>query len=202
MSIDIINRWTGAILRSSETAATVAQAVIEAVDNAANLRDANLGGANLRDANLRDANLRDANLGDANLRDADLRGADLRGANLRDANLGGADLRDANLRDADLRDANLRDADLRGANLGGANLGGAKQFIMQIQGSNHQIVAIDDDIQIGCQRYLLSYWLLNFEEIGARNGYDAFQIAEYGDHLQYIQRRLAAWKQIKAEAAQ
>ena len=32
----------------------------------------------------------------SNLRDADLWGADLRGANLRGANLGGADLRDAN----------------------------------------------------------------------------------------------------------
>ena len=90
--IEIIHRYTQAVLYKSEFAITTCEAAVEAVGSDANLRDANLSGANLRDANLS--------------------GADLRGASLR-----GADLRDANLSDADLSDADLRGASLRGANL-------------------------------------------------------------------------------------
>jgi uncharacterized protein YjbI with pentapeptide repeats len=98
--IEIKSRWNGSVLYTAENAQDVRQALTEAVE----------GGANLRDANLRGANLRDANLGGANLRDANLGGANLRGANLRGANLRGANLRGANLRDAYLGGANLRGA--------------------------------------------------------------------------------------------
>jgi Pentapeptide repeats (8 copies) len=98
MAIEIKNRWTDNVLWASETASSVREALIAAVE----------GGANLRGANLRDANLGDADLGGANLRDANLGGANLRDADLGDADLGGADLRDADLRDADLRGANLQ----------------------------------------------------------------------------------------------
>jgi len=110
--IEIVHRYTRAVLYAAATADTIAEAVVEAISAGANLQ-----GANLQDANLRDANLRDADLRDADLRGANLRGANLRGANLRDADLRDADLRDANLRDADLRDANLRGAVLTGADL-------------------------------------------------------------------------------------
>jgi hypothetical protein len=85
--IDIPNRWTRAITFHSETANTIAEALAEAIQRGADLRDTDLTGANLRGANLRGADLRNANL----------RGADLRGADLRNADLTGADLRGADL---------------------------------------------------------------------------------------------------------
>ena len=99
---------------------TVIEAVIEAVNCKADLREANLRGADLRGANLSGADLYGANLYGADLRGADLyganlRGADLRGANLYGANLSGADLYGANLSGANLREANLREANLSGA---------------------------------------------------------------------------------------
>ena len=153
MGMDILNRWTRAILLSSETAQTIADAVVEAVQRGAELSW------------------------------ADLRGADLSGANLR-----GADLREANLREADLREANLSEADLSEAD----------NFVMQIQGSCHQIVAVDDDVRIGCQRRTLAKWLSVFQSIGTEHGYTAFQIEEYGDHLRYFARRMEAWQARKA----
>ena len=71
---------------------TLKEAVVEAVNNRANLSGANLSGADLSWADLRRANLYRANLREANLREANLREADLRRANLRGANLRGADL--------------------------------------------------------------------------------------------------------------
>jgi hypothetical protein len=115
--IEILNRWTRAVMYSSEASKTIAEAVAEA-----RLRDADLSGADLSGADLRDADLSGADLSGAVLRDAVLRDADLRGADLSDADLSGADLRGADLSDADLRDAVLRDADLRGADLRGADL--------------------------------------------------------------------------------
>ena len=158
MGMDILNRWTRAILLSSETAQTIADAVVEAVQRGAELSW------------------------------ADLRGADLSGANLRGADLRGADLRGADLRGADLREANLSEADLSEAD----------NFVMQIQGSCHQIVAVDDDVRIGCQRRTLAKWLSVFQSIGTEHGYTAFQIEEYGDHLRYFARRMEAWQARKA----
>jgi len=117
--IEIKNRLTGSILFQSDRE-TIKEAIVEAVENNANLSD-----ANLRDANLRGADLCGADLCGADLCDANLRGANLRGANLRGANLCGADLCGADLCDANLRGANLRGANLRGANLCGADLCGA-----------------------------------------------------------------------------
>ena len=72
--IEILNRYTKAVLYSAADAQTVAEAVAAAVKSGAHLRGAHLGGAHL---------------GGANLREADLYGADLRGAGLRGADLGG-----------------------------------------------------------------------------------------------------------------
>ena len=99
--IDIINRWTDAIMRHSETADTIAQAVMEAIK----------GGANLRDA---------------------------------------------------------------------------KQYVIRIQGSRHEINVIDRDVRIGCKRMTLDEWLTEFEAIGEEQGYTPQQIAEYGAHLRHI----------------
>ena len=109
--------------------------------------------------------------------DADtLRGADLRGADLR-----GADLRGADLRGADLSGAGLRGADLR-----------CKQYICQIHASRHAIVAIDDDVRIGCYRKPMAEWLETFEAVGRENGYTEAEIAEYGGWLRQIAAVLAA----------
>ena len=84
--IEIKNRLTGSILFQSDRE-TIKEAIVEAVENNANLSD-----ANLRDANLRGADLCGADLCGADLCDANLRGANLRGANLCGADLCGADL--------------------------------------------------------------------------------------------------------------
>jgi hypothetical protein len=120
MTIEIKNRWTGAII-TTINAANLRSADLRSAD----LRSADLRSADLRSADLRSADLRSADLGGADLRSADLGGADLGGADLGGANLRSANLRSANLRSADLRSANLRSANLRGADLGGADLGGA-----------------------------------------------------------------------------
>ena len=70
--MEILNRYSRAVLYSSATADTIAKAVIEA----------NLRGVDLREANLRGADLRGADLHEANLRGANLHGANLHGANL------------------------------------------------------------------------------------------------------------------------
>jgi len=111
--LEIKNRWTGAVIYSSSKT-TFKDAVVEAVNEGANLRGADFYGADFYGADLRGADLEGANL-----RGADLRGADLEGANLRGADLRGADLRGANLRGANLRGADLEDANLEGANFYG-----------------------------------------------------------------------------------
>ena len=68
---EIKNRWTGEVVYSSSNT-TYKDAVEEAVENEANLREADLRGANLYGADLRGANLRGANLYEANLRGANL----------------------------------------------------------------------------------------------------------------------------------
>ena len=100
-------------------------------------------------------------------------------------------LRWANLRGADLRWANLRGANLAEADLRGANLR-AKQYICQIQASRHAMVAIDDDVRIGCQRKPLAQWLETFEAVGRENTYTEAEIAEYGGWLRQIAAVLAA----------
>ena len=100
-------------------------------------------------------------------------------------------LRRADLSGADLRWANLRGADLSRANLLGANLR-ARQYVCQIHASRHAIVAIDDDVRIGCLHKPLAEWLETFEAVGRENGYTEAEIAEYGGWLRQIAAVLAA----------
>jgi uncharacterized protein YjbI with pentapeptide repeats len=100
MSIEILHRYTRAVLRTVE---------------ADTLRGANLRGADLTGANLTGAHLTGADLTWAHLTGADLTGADLTWAHLTGADLRGADLTWADLRGADLTWAHLTGADLRGA---------------------------------------------------------------------------------------
>ena len=77
--VEIVNRYTLAVMYKSDTAKTVADAVVDAVSRCADLRYANLQGANLQGANLRCADLRYANLRYANLQGANLLCANLQG---------------------------------------------------------------------------------------------------------------------------
>ena len=83
----VIKNWKDGSEIYVSKAANLREAVIEAVKDGANLREANLSGANLSGANLREANLREANLCEANLRRANLSGANLSGAELDSAKL-------------------------------------------------------------------------------------------------------------------
>ncbi|MDE2104910.1 MAG: pentapeptide repeat-containing protein [Patescibacteria group bacterium] len=80
VSVEILNRYTKALLYRSEIAANSGEAVIEAVKARAYLEGANLSRANLSGANLSRAYLEGANLRGADLSGANLRGADLSGA--------------------------------------------------------------------------------------------------------------------------
>lgn len=95
--------------------------------------------------------------------------------------LSGANLSRANLSKADLRGANLCEADLR-----------CKQYVCQIHASRHAIVAIDNDVQIGCIRKLLAEWLETLQAVGRKNEYTDAEIAEYGGWLRQIAAVLAA----------
>ena len=105
---------------------------------------------------------------------------------LRAANLFGADLRGADLSGANLFGANLFGADLRWANLS------CKQYICQIHASRHAIVAIDDDVRIGCERKPLAEWLETYKAVGEENKYTEAEIAEYGIWLKAIAAVLVA----------
>jgi len=87
MSIDLLNRWTGAVIYHSETATTIAEAAVEANKSRANLSGADLSGADLSRADLSGADLSGADLSRANLSRANLIGANLIGANLIGADL-------------------------------------------------------------------------------------------------------------------
>jgi uncharacterized protein YjbI with pentapeptide repeats len=204
----------GAVIYTSQ-AATVKDAVVEAVAKdaylrGADLRDADLRGADLTDADLRGANLRGANLRDvylrgANLRDVYLTGANLTGAYLRGANLRGAYLRGANLRGANLTDvyltgANLTGAYLRGANLTGANGEKKKIVTMRVFAGlyEYQVWAVlfEDSsrwIRMGCLWKSMDEW----ESVGIRKS----NLSQYPDDgSDKSEERVAAFEFAKAAA--
>jgi len=204
-SVEILDRYIKAVLFSSETADSIAAAVVEAVKGGADLRGADLGGAYLGGAYLRGAYLRGAYLRGADLGGAYLGGADLGGAYLGGADLGGADLRGADLGGAYLRGADLGGAYLGGAYLGGAYLGGAdlrgadlrgaKGLLpngitpLQIGGSRDWLtVRTAGYITIGCEHHDVAWWEEHYRAIGRREHYTDEQIAEYAAHIQYAKQ--------------
>jgi hypothetical protein len=117
-TIEIKNRWTGAVIYAMQVADDdrypIRTALEKAVTDGVNLSDADLTNANLSGADLTYANLAGIYLCSANLVGAFFVCADLFGADLSNANLSGADLFGA-----DLTNANLSGADLSGVNLCG-----------------------------------------------------------------------------------
>jgi len=165
--IEILNRYTGAVLYSSASAQTIAEAVHEAAAKGARLVDASLDGARLDRATLD--------------------GASLVGASLDGARLDGASLVGARLDRASLVGARLDRASLDGHEI---------RAILQIGGSRNWIVASACEgvvhVGIGCHQRTLDKWLATYEEIGPDNSYTPAQVAEYGEHLRYIERWAAA----------
>ena len=185
MSYDILSRWTSAVIYHSETATTVADAVVEARRKGADLGGANLVRADLVGADLVGADLVRADLGGADLVRADLGGADLGRAYLVRADLGGANL----------GGANLGRANLVGANLGGAYLGGAKGLLskpvppLQLLGSRHTIICRQDGyLTIGCMHHPLTWWEEHYRAVGRKEQYTDQQIQEYGEHIAHFRR--------------
>ncbi len=172
--IEILNRYTGAVLYTSATADTIAAAVAEALSDRANLTGANFTGANLTGANLSRADLAEANL---------------YGANLTRANLTGADLSRANLAEADLTGANLAEANLTRAKTECATI---HRWSLTIIGSRHAITAYPDRVLIGCHSRDIDSWLRIYAEVGKRESYDDAAIEEYGGHLRRIKAAMAA----------
>ena len=110
------------------------------------------------------------------------------GIDLREANLAGADLRWA-----DLTGAYLRRADLTGADLTGADLTGAEGPFTHGYFGRHHAVAAGGYISIGCERHAYDWWLNSYQKCGARNGYTADEIADYGAWIELAvarQRRI------------
>ena len=98
------------------------------------------------------------------------------------ANLSFANLSSANLRYANLSFANLRYADLSSANLRSADLSSANLVLFQFQ--RHQaFYTLDGTLRIGCLVMPVTEWLIGFEEIGKKEGYNEQQIKAYGNFI-------------------
>jgi len=122
----------------------------------------------------------------ANLSGADLSRADLSGANLYGADLYGANLSGANLSGADLSGANLSGAYLSGANLNLTKISDTEYLVktLFINGSRNSVSWYGcNQIQIGCHKKEISWWLENYKLIGKREGYTSDQIAEYKTYI-------------------
>ena len=140
-----------------------------------NFCNANLSGANLRLTNLSGANLSGANLSRADLFWAELYRANLFAVDLREANLSRANLRGSDLQYTMLEGANLQKTDLRKTNLEDSSLQCIHFFL-----GRHELVAIKEQIQIGCKIYPMDWWLKNYVIIGKEYGYSDQRIAAYG----------------------
>ena len=103
MMIEILNRYTKAVLYKSESATTVKEAVVEAVTAKCNLSGSNLSGSNLSYSNLSYSNLRGIDLSYSNLSGSNLSGSNLSYSNLSYSNLRGIDLSYSNLSGSNLR---------------------------------------------------------------------------------------------------
>ena len=174
--IEILNRWTKAVVYRSEKSESIGTAAKEAA----------LTGADLTGADLTGADLTGVDLAGADLTEADLTGADLTGA----------DLTGADLTEADLTGAVLTDAVLRRADLSNSNCGTALGDFLRITGTRHPICAIDEgNVSIGCMRNSLAWWSEHYADTGQSQGYSAKQIEEYRLHIEYVATWMSARKQ-------
>ena len=185
--IDLLNRWTRVVAFHTETATTIAEAIIEAICKSADLQGAylqraDLQGADLQGANLRGAYLRGADLQRAYLQRADLQGADLQGAYLQGADLQGADLQGAYLQGADLQGADLRRV-----------VGLFEMLPLQIGGTKHWIIVRQTGyITIGCHHHPLTWWEEHYAATGRTEGYTTAEVEEYRQHIAHCRAWMTA----------
>ena len=179
MKYDIKNRWTGKALFTAEIDATPddsdavkkRKAVLWAIRNGNNLRDADMSGANMSDANMRGVNMS---------------GADMRGANMSYASMRGANMRDANMRDANMRDANMRGADMSASGI--INCGQRSDgydFFIHTTAPEHPVVIA------GC-RYLSipdarQHWIKT--RSGTRLGDESLALLDHGEAMAAIAKK-------------
>ena len=164
MSVEILHRDTKAVLYTSATASTIAEAVLEARTHGADLHGADLHGAYLH-------------------------GAYLHGADLQRAYLHGADLQGADLQGADLQGADLHGADLHGAK--GLLPGGLVP--LQIGGSRHWLIVREPGyITIGCHHQSLAWWREHYKATGRTDGYSEAEVAEYAAHIEHCAQWMQA----------
>src|SRR5574337_1115777 len=131
--IDILHRYSKAVLYHSETAQTIAEAVAEAITKGSNLSCSNLSYSNLRGSDLSYSNLSCSNLSYSNLSGSNLSGSDLRGSDLSYSNLSGSDLSGSALPD--------------GYRIASLCFGG------------WGVTITPTDTQIGCERHPNTHWL-------------------------------------------
>lgn len=75
---------------------------------------------------------------------------------------------------------------------GGASIGDGVNKVLCIQGTAHTITACTPtrDVQIGCKRHSIDWWLNHYKEVGAAERYTDDQIREYGIHLTAVKNWL------------
>ena len=160
--IQIKNR-DRAVLYASATAATLRDAVEEAVEKNIFLYRASLDGACLDGANLNGASLDRARLNGANLDGASLNCASLNCASLNCARLDGA---------------SLNCASLNCARLDGATYGDnvpCTQAPLQLLGSRYDVLVLDRHVKIGCEIHATEEWrAYGQRQIEAMDGDDAW----------------------------
>jgi len=113
--IEILHRYTKAVIYKSEIAKTVARAVCEAVKAKSDLRYSDLSGSNLSGSNLSGSDLSGSNLSGSNLS-----GSNMRGSDVGDSNLSGSTLRCSALSGSGRGGYDVNDSNLRGSNLRGS----------------------------------------------------------------------------------
>ena len=69
-----------------------------------------------------------------------------------------------------------------------------------MKGSRHPVTANSEsaEVQIGCHRYDIAYWLKHYKAIGRKESYTAEQVAEYGLLLNTVKAWLAAFGKASA----
>ena len=78
----------------------------------------------------------------------------------------------------------------------GASIGNDVKDVLCIQASAHQITVCcpTDEVQIGCHRNPIAYWLEHYKAIGRTENYTDTQIAEYGILLVAVKEWIGARK--------
>jgi hypothetical protein len=59
-----------------------------------------------------------------------------------------------------------------------------------IQGTNHTLTVIGENIKIGCENHSLKEWEANYKIIGKANGYTEVEISEYYEYILFAGKQI------------